>query len=90
MRGFDVPSRFNTLTCIWRVLFSGITHKIAKDTTIQSLPENVDPLPHREKIGWTSPKIDIDTCEPSGPGKGVGFKIELRHQDQLLESISRS
>lgn len=88
MKVFNFSFGLNPSLFVFHVLFAGITHKIAKDTAIQSLPENVDPFPDREKIGWTSPKIDTDTGEPLGPRKGVGSKTELKHPDQLLKSIS--
>lgn len=88
MKIFGFPFRFNPSVVIFQVLFTGITHKIAKDTTIQSLPENVDPFPDREKIGWTPKKINVGTREPSGSGKSFGFKTELKHQEQVLKSIS--
>jgi hypothetical protein len=87
MRAFNVPSRFNPSTGICQVLFPGITHKIAKNTALQSLPRKLVPFPNREKTVWNLKKIDVDASEASGPRKVVEFKTELKYSDQFLKSI---
>jgi hypothetical protein len=88
MKVFDFSLGLNPSLFVFHVLFVGITHKIAKNTVLQSPPQKVVPLPDHEKIVWNRKKVDADAYEPSGPENGGGFKTELKPPDQLLKSIS--